>query len=166
MVAAAGGTGSLEIEGEILAPGAGGGLNGYSGAYADGGTQVSPGAPQNVHYLESSFGVANGGCTGGNGYYPAGAAACTNGSGGGSSFISGHDGCDAINKNSTFGNIIHTGQSIHYSGYQFTNTIMIDGKGYKWTTKKENYVGMPTHDGTSLMEGNTGSGYAKITFLG
>ena len=166
MVAGAGGTGTLENEGEILIVGAGGGLVGYPGGKSDSGTQVSAGSPQNSHYLESTFGVANGGCTGGNGYYPAGAAACTNGSGGGSSFISGHNGCDAIDKDSVLGNVIHTGQSIHYSGYRFSNTIMIDGEGYSWTTKKGVYIGMPTHDGKSIMKGNTGSGYAKITFLG
>ena len=85
---------------------------------------------------------------------------------GGSSFISGHNGCDAIKETSTSKKIVHTGQSIHYSGYQFLNTIMIDGAGYKWTTARESYVGMPTHDGTSTMTGNKGNGYAKITFLG
>lgn len=43
---------------------------------------------------------------------------------------------------------------------------MIDGEGYKWTTQKETYTGMPTHDGTGTMKGNTGNGYAKITYIG
>ncbi len=51
--------------------------------------------------------------------------------GGGSSFISGHEGCDAIKEESTENNIIHTGQSIHYSGLYFTNTLMIDDEGYR-----------------------------------
>ena len=84
---------------------------------------------------------------------------------GGSSFVSGHDGCDAIKEKSTENNIIHTGQSIHYSGLYFTNTIMIDGAGYNWTTEKEKYVGMPTHDGKDIMDGNKGNGYAKITLI-
>lgn len=42
---------------------------------------------------------------------------------------------------------------------------MIDGNGYKWTTKKEKYVGIPTHDGLGIMEGNIGNGYAKITII-
>lgn len=85
--------------------------------------------------------------------------------GGGSSFISGHTECDAIDELSTETNIVHTGQSIHYSGYSFTNTKIIDGKGYNWTTSKGEYTGMPTHDGTETMVGNSGGGYAKITLL-
>ena len=43
---------------------------------------------------------------------------------------------------------------------------MIDGNGYKWTTSKSaSVVNMPTHDGSSTMVGNSGNGYAKITFL-
>ena len=42
---------------------------------------------------------------------------------------------------------------------------MIDGDGYNWTTKKEDYIGMPTHDGSGTMIGNNGNGYAKITFI-
>ena len=85
---------------------------------------------------------------------------------GGSSFISGHNGCDAIAENSTINNIIHTGQSVYYSGYKFTNAVMIDGQGYSWTNIKGSLTKMPTHDGTSTMIGNTGHGYAKITFIG
>lgn len=84
----------------------------------------------------------------------------------GSSFISGHNGCDAIKEESTENNIIHTGQSVHYSGMYFTDTVMIDGEGYKWTTQKETYTGMPTHDGTGTMKGNVGNGYARITYIG
>lgn len=43
---------------------------------------------------------------------------------------------------------------------------MIDGEGYKWITQKETYTVMPTHDGTEPMKGNTGNGYAKITYIG
>ena len=41
------------------------------------------------------------------------------GAGGGSGYISGYDGCNAISENSTENNIIHTNQSIHYSGKRF-----------------------------------------------
>ena len=88
------------------------------------------------------------------------------GGSGGSSYISGHDGCDAISETSTEDNIIHTSQSIHYSGYKFENTLMIDGDGYKWTTEQGSYTGMPSHDGTSTIVGNSGDGYAKISFIG
>lgn len=85
--------------------------------------------------------------------------------GGGSSFISGHEGCDAIKEESTENNIIHTGQSIHYSGLYFTNTLMIDGEGYRWTDKKEEQIGMPSHSDNSIIMGNSENGYARITLV-
>lgn len=85
--------------------------------------------------VRGTFGIAgyvtdnsDWGGTGGNGYY-AGISATNTGSGtGGSSFISGHIGCDAISNASTgFDNIIHTGQPVHYSNLSFSFTEMIDG---------------------------------------
>lgn len=90
---------------------------------------------------------------GGSGYYGGGSNG-HGGAGGGSSFISGYDGCDAIAENSTEDNIIHTGQSVHYSGYKFKNAVMYAGNEE-----------MPTHDGTSTMIGNSGNGYAKISLI-
>ena len=143
--------------------GSAGGLIGYDGIGFDenysyregkGGTQIS-----------STFGFAGRGTTSGGGGYYGGEEGGAANAGGGSSFISGHDGCDAIKEESTEYNIIHTGQSKHYSGLYFTNTLMIDGTGYKWTEKKEEYVGMPTHDGLEKMVGNIGNGYARITVI-
>lgn len=68
---------------------------------------------------------------------------------GGSSFISGYEGCNAVDSN---GN--HTSQPYHYSGYVFTNMQMIAGSKQ-----------IPTQDGTSTMLGNSGNGFAKITFI-
>ena len=106
------------------------------------------------------------GSGGGSGYYGGGHGHYHNsivGTGaGGSSFISGHNGCNAIHASSTSGNIIHTGQSKHYSGLYFTNTVMIDGAGYQWTTVKGGYVGMPNLTDTDVMPGNTGHGQVKI----
>ena len=62
---------------------------------------------------------------GGGGYYAGTSYQYAFGGSGGSSFISGHEGCDAV-KNQT-NPIEHTGQPIHYSGYVFTNTEMISG---------------------------------------
>lgn len=143
--------------------GSAGGLIGYEGVGFD----------KNLSYVEgiggnqtsSTFGFGNRGTSSGGGGYYGGEAGNAANAGGGSSFISGHDGCDAIEEESTETNIIHTGQSKHYSGLYFTNTLMIDGNGYKWTTKKEEYVGMPTHDGLGIMKGNIGNGYAKITII-
>ena len=66
---------------------------------------------------------------GGGGYYGGGTSTdkMWNGGGGGSSFISGHNECDAIDKDYTIENPIHTGKPIHYSGFAFKNTKMIEG---------------------------------------
>ena len=73
-------------------------------------------------------------------------------SSGGSSFISGHAGCNAISESSTSSNIIHTGQPNHYSGYVFTNTIMKAGN-----------ESMPSPTG-GTETGHSGNGYCKITW--
>jgi len=102
------------------------------------------------------------------------------GGGGGSSFISGHNGCVAITEDSTESNIKQRTDSngrtctdgttditcsYHYSGYKFTDTVMIDGAGYNWTTVKGDYVGQPQPDGT-ITTGHSGNGYARITYIG
>src|SRR5574344_1404292 len=158
MVAA--GSGSGEGNSNINL-GAGGTLTGLSGGGTLGGTQTSYGAVQTSDYTTSSFGIANGGCAGGNGYYPGGGATCANGAGGGSSYISGYTGNVAITsasstspKSGCSNGTSDIACSYHYSGLVFTNTNMIAGN-----------ASMPTHDGTSTMTGNSGDGYAKITFI-
>lgn len=183
MVAAGGaGTGKYNGTGNVILGGSAGGLSGDSGNItscnvnnihnvATGATNNGPGVGQNgtgtFGYSIRSSGVY--GTGGGSGYYgggTGGSTPCNVSSGaGGSSFISGHNGCDAIKKESTEDNIIHTGQSIHYSGLYFTNTVMIDGNGYNWTSEKGDYIGMPSHDESTKMVGNLGNGYAKITLL-
>ena len=150
MVAA--GSGSGEGTGAII--GSGGTLTGLPGLKVIGGTQTSFGPEEHPNFIGSSFGISNGGCTGGNGYYPGGSASCAYGSGGGSSFVSGCTGCNAIASSSTSTNIVHTGQPNHYSGKVFQNIVMISGDD-----------SMPTHDGTSTMTGNSGHGYAKISLI-
>ncbi len=171
--------------------GSGGGLTGYNGTYSvccnggiyhtppTGGTQTAGGKGGYKDVIRGNggkFGIGGdrgggdylglGGGAGG-GYYGGGGAGATThvvGSGaGGSSFISGHSGCDAVNASSTSTSIVHTGQSIHYSGLSFKNTVMIDGEGYRWTTAKGSYVGMPNLAGTGTMTGNTGNGQVRIT---
>jgi hypothetical protein len=109
------------------------------------------------------------GLGGAGGYYGAGGSGGNEsgmwsamGASGGSSFISGHAGCDAINSSG-----VHTGQPNHFSGKVFTSTLMIDGGGYKWTTAKGSQVQMPNPSGGlyPLGEGNSGNGYAKITYV-
>lgn len=148
--------------------GYGGGLVGGTGSgshnkqFAYGGTQISGGEGYNSQVSKKGLfgqggqGVLNSGGWGGgggSGYY-GGALGFGHGGGGGSSFISGYAGCDAISEESTADNIIHTGQSIHYSGYKFSNAVMYAGNEE-----------MPTHDGNSTMVGNSGNGYAKISLI-
>ena len=148
MVAAGSGSGSGNSTVNL---GYGGILAGSDGNGSKGGTQTSAGKGS---YLTAGFGYSNGGCSGGNGYYAGGGASCSSGAGGGSSYISGYEGCDSISESSTENNIVHTGQSIHYSKLFFSNSKIIAGNEE-----------MPTHDGTSTMIGNAGNGYAKITLI-
>ncbi|MBR1880758.1 MAG: fimbrillin family protein [Prevotella sp.] len=111
-------------------------------------------------------------------------------SSGGSSFISGHDGCKAIDANATtvgkrtvkdnFSphnemqedyDIVSfaDGSVFSYGGitYQFTSTVMIDGAGYSWTTEKGSKTGMPKINATTGTDGSenghTGAGCVRIT---
>ena len=162
--------------------GSGGGLIGYDGAFvgadgrnATGGTQTSGGeigivSLGNAYFGKAFYDTVRGlHSIGGSGYYAGGSGshgANTIGSGaGGSSYISGHNGCNSIAELSTESLITHTGNSIHYSGYGFTNTKMIDGEGYQWTTAKSTRTGMPSKSDGSPVIGNEGDGYAKITFI-
>ena len=147
------GTGASQSSGGKIGSSATSGTNGTFGIGGTGG--VGPGDPNHT------------GCGGGGGYYGGGASAWHAGSGGGSSYISGHNGCDAISSNSTEGSITHSGQSVHYSGKVFTNTVMIDGQGYSWTNTKGALQRMPNPSGGYYASGigNSGNGVAKITLL-
>lgn len=154
----------------------GGTINGFDGLYYDrrttinefsasiGATQITGGKgtqPNGSNAGGFGYGGSpsgNYGSGGGSGYYGGGSGGHNsnvvgNGSSG-SSFISGYDGCDAIAENSTEDNIIHTGQSVHYSGYKFNNAVMYAGNEE-----------MPTHTGDSTMVGNSGNGFAKISLI-
>ena len=158
--------------------GSGGGLTGVGDIWAYDSLNLgdSYNATQKTGYRfgigEDGLVAKAGGAGAGGGYYGGTTTKQTNdlqgGGGGGSSFISGHQGCDAIDDtNSTnINNIQHTGSPNHYSGKVFTNTVMIDGLGYYWTDSRQTYSGMPTFDGKGIMQGNTGNGHAKITYLG
>lgn len=117
-----------------LTKGAGGTLIGLSSG-TQGGTQTTFGTSS---YTASSFGIANGGCSGGNGYYPGGGAKCASGAGGGSSFISGYAGVNAITSQT---DRTHTNNTLHYSNKYFINGTMESGV-------------------------NEGAGKAKITYVG
>ncbi len=147
--------------------------NNYSTFPVTAGTQIS-GGMGNLNAIQGSFGMAiqsnTGGWAGGggSGYY-GGANGCGQTGASGSSYISGYQGCVAISsatsltpRNDANGTQCTESSaasditcSYHYSGYVFTNANMIAGN-----------ASMPTHDGTSTMTGNSGNGYARITYLG
>ena len=190
---AAGGLIGYDANALISKLGAGYGKDtGYSG---HGGTQYSGGKTGTIGYFEyissmdGSFGkggehlridssssssyTASGG---GGGWYGGGHGRHPGetwpGGGGGSSYISGHQGCLAVSSNSSTSlkngctkdsNSLEC--SISYTGYYFTNTLMIDGEGYRWTDKKEEQIGMPSHSDNSIIMGNSGNGYARITLV-
>ncbi len=149
------------IDGSVL------GVDGrvIDGSIPTGGTQTSGGVKGTGKFTATStngtFGKGGQGVfgtsSGGAGYYGGGAAShggSTVGIGGsGSSFISGYEGCDAISEISTESNIIHTGQSVHYSGYKFEYGEMIAGDSE-----------MPNYEGGTMI-GNAGNGHAKITIV-
>ncbi|MCM1031664.1 MAG: glycine-rich protein [Oscillibacter sp.] len=143
MVAAGGGGGFWWNNVGSRNGGAGGGLVGNAGAFmqdshrvsstnATGGSQTSGGL-SNRGYAGSpnvgrwAIGGSGSVSSGGGGGYYGGAGGrdygyCPSAGAGGSSFISGHNGCNAINSVGS-----HTGQPIHYSGFYFTNTSMSTG---------------------------------------
>lgn len=178
IMVAAGGAGGGWWDSRLLPGGAGGALAGHPGTVdrnveattvlnpATGGTQTAGGTGYNgnANYA-GSFGVGgnnpeyvmdwNYGSGGGGGYYGGGAGSAlsaTVGSGaGGSSFISGYPGCNAVYGT---GAISGTGQPNHYSGKIFSNANMIDGVN-----------SMPNPRGSGNIIGNPGHGYARITVL-
>ena len=165
MVAAGGGGASYATPG-IPA----GGLNGYPGSntklFA---SQISGNAFGYATMVSISSYTAGPGGAGG-GYY-GGITAKVDGSAGGSgsSYISGHPGSIAINQDGTPKVTLFTtlSDSYHYSNFIFDNTVMIDGKGYNWTTKIGDLTSMPNPMGGYYNSGvgNASNGYARVTLL-
>ena len=140
--------------------GAGGCLNRIGTGHSNGGTQTSGGSSNGAR--DGSFGkggiyrVLDGsGCgAGGGGYYGGGASTGDYAGAGGSSFISGHPGCDAISKESEEGHPIHTKQPNHYSGLIFRSTLMIDGNSQ-----------MPSPTSSTKETGHSLHGNVRITIV-
>ena len=111
-----------------------------------------------------------GGAGGGSGWY-GGSGGLTNDSGkGGSSYISGHPGCVAIanassETASSKGEVNSVERSTHYSGKKFSNTKIIDGNGYLWTTERADITPMPNPSGGYYASGTgrSGHGYCRIS---
>lgn len=125
---------------------------------------------------QSSSGYRAGG---GGGYYGGGESDW--GSMGGTCYISGHRGCIAVTESATE-SYASSGasqiayrtdadaidRSTHYSGKKFTNTKMIDGAGYPWTsTQGTSYEQMPSSSSINAKYaegvGHIGNGYCRIT---
>ena len=164
---------------EYLRGGFGGGLSGGPGYRFNGnnlvgdfagGTQTTgfafgKGGNATVPTSSSGWGYEGRGGAGG-GYY-GGIAQTASGTytnaagGGGSSYISGHTGCVAVQsqtsstpKSGCSNGTTNNDCSIHYSGKVFTSTIIKSG----------NEV-MPNYSG-GTMTGNSGDGKAKISYIG
>jgi hypothetical protein len=153
MVAAGSGGGGRSNRGVDIIGAAGGGLNGISGG-GGGGTQTAGGAggSNGMAAQAGSFGQGSDGSRshgGGGGYYGGGGADASGGGGSGSSFISGHTGCNAINATG-----VHTGQPNHFSGLRFISTLMIAGN-----------ASMPNPRGNNNLIGNGNNGFIRITVL-
>lgn len=80
---------------------------------------------------------------------------------GGSGFISGHPGCDAIKASVNTLPVTHTSSNVHYTGIKFNSTEMIDGKGYVWSSASR--PATATKLSTITSNPGSGNGYAKIT---
>ena len=150
MVAGAGGGATWKTSG-----GNAGGLEGNTtNSSAKAGTQTSGykfGIGQDGYGTGDSNGVGGAG----GGYYggtTSGSKSNEETGAGGSSYVSGYEGVNSISEDSTEENIIHTGNSSHYSGFIFNNIIMKSGN-----------EDVPTYDGKGTMIGNNDNGYAKIT---
>jgi hypothetical protein len=211
ILVAGGGGGGYYSKGHTGRGGAAGGLTGFNGSKAGpddtnrnrataglGGGQTSGGSGVSNGYSTAagSFGQGSAGNSngnvggGGSGYYGGSGAARASGwnvvasGGGGSSFISGMNGCIAIDPASTTnpraqkteGNI----STLSYSSSVFstsptwndgdevifTKCSMVDGGGYEWNTGvRAGTVGTMPNPAGGAMTGNTGDGYARITFL-
>ena len=99
---------------------------------------------------------------GGGGYYGGSRSGHIASAGGGSSYVSGYAGCVAIASASSLtpksgctDGTTNIECSYHYSNKIFQNAKMVAGNDK-----------MPNHDGTGTMTGNSGNGYAKITYCG
>lgn len=66
----------------------------------------------------------------------------------------------------TTGNAIEACSLSPY-GYKFSDTVMIDGAGYKWTNTRGAREQMPNPSGGYYAsgKGHEGAGYARITFV-
>lgn len=161
-----------------------GGFVGSGGTYNSvtslGGAQAVSDNTHSVYFGDTNTVNETTGVSGGGGGYFAGESKKTSNGGGGSSYISGHTGCVAvIGEGSTqprqYGNTTcayNTTEeqcSIHYSKFQFIDTVLIDGSGYKYNYKMNTTTGNMelerTLQGIPSKGDSSKNGYARITFV-
>ena len=180
IMVAAGGGGSHTVAGSLPASHEtagmnGGGVNVTGNISAWGNVVYTPLVTQETGF-QFGQGVQNaatnhGSCGGGGGWY-GGVKNTNNGrSSGGSSFISGHTGCKAVNQSTSTSStsVKHLNSPNYDDTHIFSETKMIDGRGYKWepTQETSSYAKMPKPAGGEYDNGvgHTGSGYAIITYV-
>ena len=178
IMVAAGGGGAF-YDGGAYHGGAAGALTGFIGAqwsndsycYGEGGTQTSGGRITTNCNRSGSYGNAlTGGfgyggnsagdsAGGGAGYYGGSRSGHVASAGGGSSYISGFDGCISISsptdlspRSECIGNANPEVCATHYSGKTFISATMIPGNEE-----------MPNQSKSGQMVGNEGNGYARIS---
>ena len=155
-----GATGGTQIEGGKLAYVSGWGTTPTNGSFGLGGI----GSKGNSNtYCNGGGGGSGwyGGGGGGSGYSFSGA--------GGSSYISGHPGCIGVDSTGIANNSTYENKedSYSYNNKIFNDTVIVDGKGYKWVNSNDSTLtGMQSPITNETINGNTGNGYAKITYLG
>ena len=118
---------------------------GYDGRFGIGGSGACP----------NNF-TCDGAGAGGGGYFGGGGMAGEGGGAGGSSYISGHPGCYSIDEDAENEEELNPQNNPnHYSGLIFNETLMLNGS---------ETVPLPL-DPYNNQTGNSGDGYARITFL-
>ena len=166
IMVAGGGAGGATVSGGFSKVSAGsGGLTGVGSSWRYFDTENSThkfNATQTSGYKfgigENAVTAGNAGGSGAGGGYYGGLKSTdspSGGAGGGSSYISGFNGCNSIDEKSTKSNIIHTGDSKHYSGMYFVEGNIING-----------ISSMPNISNKNLkMSGNKSDGFAIISLL-
>ena len=160
--------------------GGAGGINNYNGQYGTAGSFGKGGAGgSGANSWGSNTYTWSTGYGGSGGWYGSGGSGGNNagwwsaaGTGGGSSYISGHTGCVTVTsisssspKSGCSSGTTNRDCSKHPNGYVFNDTLMIDGAGFKWTNIKAEQVQMPNPEGGyyQLGKGHSGNGYARIS---
>ncbi|EAY05364.1 loricrin, putative [Trichomonas vaginalis G3] len=139
-------------------------VEGHSISQAIGAKQNLYGIGASSYGINGSFGIGgycghnSHGSGGSGGYYGGGSGGAVysrvaSGSGG-SSYISGHENCKAISKDYNETNMKHLDTSVHFSGFKFYSTTLLNGNSR-----------IPGFTSNTFENGHNGYGQARITVL-